>query len=268
MYNGGKGRGSMCLITFQYKEHPNYPLIVVANRDEFYKRPTAQAHFWEDHPTILAGRDLSRSGTWLGITSTGRFAALTNYRDPAEDSTDKKSRGDIVRNFLSANGTTAEFMETLKKSKDDFAGFNLIAGRSGELSYFSNRQEEMIDVPVGIHGLSNHLLNSPWPKVQKAKDRLKEVVCQQDVLKTDMLFEVLSDRTPASDDQLPHTGVEFELERQLSSQFIDLPYYGTRSTTVVLFGHDRRVAFTERTFVNGTMINERQFNFEITENNE
>jgi uncharacterized protein with NRDE domain len=255
----------MCLITFHYNEHPNYPLIVVTNRDEFYERPTAQAHFWEDNPAILAGRDLSRLGTWLGITKTGRFAALTNYREPGEESINKKSRGDIIRNFLTADGTTAEFMEMLEKTKDQYAGFNLIAGRLGELVYFSNRQDGISQIPAGTHGLSNHLLNTPWPKVVKGKTRLRKYVLQQEELETDSLFKVLSDETPAPDEELPNTGVELELERQLSSQFIKLPHYGTRSSTVLLIDSHQSVTFVERTYVKGSQIDERKFHFQVME---
>lgn len=255
----------MCLITFHYHEHPNYPLIVVANRDEFYERPTAQAHFWEDNPAILAGRDLSRLGTWLGITKTGRFAALTNYREPGEESINKKSRGDIIRNFLAADGTTTEFMEMLEKVKDQYAGFNLIAGRLGELVYFSNRHDGIIEMPAGTHGLSNHLLNTPWPKVVKGKTRLRKYVVQQEELETDSLFEVLSDETPVPDEELPDTGIGLDLERQLSSQFIKLPHYGTRSSTVLLIDSNQSVTFVERTYVKGNQIDERKFQFQVME---
>lgn len=251
----------MCLINFHYNEHPTYQLIVAANRDEFFERPTAEADFWMDNPAILAGRDLRHLGTWLGITKSGRFAALTNYRDPAELGVNKRSRGELVRNFLTGKDSPVDYLETVKVSKDEYAGFNLIVGRFGELFYFSNKQADVMEIPSGTHGLSNHLLNTKWPKVTKGTARLRAYVQENDHIKVDVLFDILADTEAAPEEQLPSTGVELELERQLSPLFIDMPEYGTRCSTVLLVGHDRRITFVERTFLKGKLKDEKEFVF-------
>lgn len=249
----------MCLINFHFDDHPTYKLIVAANRDEFFDRPAAPANFWEDYPAILAGRDLRHMGTWLGITKSGRLAALTNYRDPKEINVNKRSRGDLVRNFLSDNGSPVDFLETVKASKMEYAGFNLLVGNFDELFYYSNKQEDIIEIPSGTHGLSNHLLNTPWPKVNKGTSLLRNYVQQHENIEVDTLFDILSDTETASDDQLPNTGVELEMERQLSSLFIDMPEYGTRCSTVLLVGHDQSITFVERTYLQGKSKSEKRY---------
>ncbi|AMQ05503.1 NRDE family protein [Sporosarcina psychrophila] len=249
----------MCLINFHYADHPMYKLIVAANRDEFYERPTASAEFWTDQPDILAGRDLLHMGTWLGITKSGRFAALTNYRDPGEANADKKTRGDIVTNFLAGNVSPEVFLETLKERKDDYAGFNILVGDADSLFYFSNKQPEIMEVSAGTHGLSNQFLNTAWPKVVKGRTTLRDYVLEHAIIDTDALFELISDADVAPDALLPNTGVGLDLERQLSPLFIKTPNYGTRSSTVLLVGHDLSITFVERTFVNGELANERKY---------
>lgn len=249
----------MCLINVHYDEHPVYKLIVAANRDEFYERPTAPAEFWTDHPDIVAGRDLLHMGTWLGITKLGRFAALTNYRDLRKVNINKKSRGDIVTDFLAENVSPEFFLETLKERKDDYAGFNILVGDADSLFYFSNKQAEIIEVSAGTHGLSNQLLNSAWPKVVKGRTNLRDYVLGHAIIDTDALFDIMSDADIAPDALLPNTGVGLDLERKLSSLFIKTPTYGTRSSTVLLVGHDQSITFVERTFINGEFVNERKF---------
>lgn len=253
----------MCLINFQFHAHPNYKLIVAANRDEFYGRPTAAAHFWEDEPAILAGRDLLQMGTWLGVTKQGRFAALTNFRDPAEMGAGKVSRGEIVRSYLASDISSKAFLETLHKEKDNYTGFNLLVGNPDELFYYSNIQGEISKVSAGTHGLSNHLLNTPWPKVTKGKNNLEKAVMGRDKVDVDALFTILADEETASDADLPETGVGLDLERQLSPLFIRIPDYGTRSSSVLLVDHDNHVTFAERTYELGEGTKENQFSFKI-----
>lgn len=253
----------MCLINFQYKAHPNYKLIIAANRDEFYERPTAQAHFWEDHPHILAGRDLRGMGTWLGMTKQGRFAALTNIRDPEEDISDKKSRGDILKNYLAGTETAESFVENLKKEKNQYAGFNLLVGSADQLLYFNNRQGEMEKVEADTHGLSNHFLNTPWPKVEKGKLMMESYVEGREKVDPARLFEILTVADVAADGDLPHTGVGIELEKQLSPLFIKTEKYGTRSSTVLLVDRDDNVTFVERTYQKGEYHGEVKFDFQI-----
>jgi len=249
----------VCLINFHYNEHPTYKLIVAANRDEFYERPTAPADFWSDNPDIFAGRDLLHMGTWLGVTKSGRFAALTNYRDPLEISIDKQSRGDIVASFLSETVSPEGYLETLKRKKDDYAGFNILVGDFDSLYYFSNKQAEIKNVSEGTHGLSNQFLNTAWPKVVKGRTKLRDYVLAHDIVDIDVLFDIISDADVAPDALLPNTGVGLDLERQLSPLFIKTPTYGTRSSSVLLIGHDQSITFVERTFINGELNGVKRF---------
>ncbi|MHA6261374.1 NRDE family protein [Sporosarcina sp. CAU 1771] len=252
----------MCLINFHFQEHPTYKLIVAANRDEFYERPTEPAHFWEDEPNLLAGRDLRQMGTWLGVTKQGRFAALTNYRDPAHMGVGKVSRGDIVRKYLEDDENTVDFLTSIHMSKEDYTGFNLLVGNADELYYYSNIQGEITEVTPGTHGLSNHLLDTPWPKVNKGKDALKEYVESREKVEMDALFSILTDERIAEDSILPTTGVGIELERTLSPLFIKSPEYGTRSSSVLLVDHNNVFTFAERTYEKGVFASENQFTFQ------
>ncbi|MEC5423824.1 NRDE family protein [Virgibacillus sp. C22-A2] len=253
----------MCLINFHLNNHPNYKLIVAANRDEFYDRPTAPAQFWEDEPEILAGRDLLQKGTWLGITKRGRFAALTNFRDPDQMVTGKASRGEIVKNYLAGNTDPLNFLQSLKNSKDNYTGFNVIVGNTEQLFHYNNIENEITEIPSGTHGLSNHSLNTPWPKVTKGKKRLSEYITDQEVIQTNVLFEIISDAEEAQDWNLPETGVSLDLERKLSPLFIKTPNYGTRSSTVLIVGHDDTVTFVERTYEAGELKKENEFSFHL-----
>lgn len=238
----------MCIITFHYQQHPRYKLIVAANRDEFYQRPTEAVHYWQDHPEVLAGRDLQAMGTWLGITKQGRFAALTNYRDPAEFHSQKRSRGAIVHNFLTGTMNAVDYLQVLEQEKDLYNGFNVVLGTVDELYYYSNKENIIRKIPPGTHSISNHLLNTPWPKVKRAKAMLANYVLQNEELEIANIFAQLEDRTLADDHELPDTGVGLALERQLSPIFIRTADYGTRSATVILVTHDNEVIFSERTY--------------------
>lgn len=253
----------MCLINFQFHEHPKYKLVLMANRDEFYERPTASAHFWEDEQDILAGRDLVQHGTWLGITKQGRLAALTNFRDPQKLTSDKMSRGNIVRDYLTEDVSPQEFLKSLKKNKDTYAGFNVIVGSTEELFHYNNVKNEVTGIPPGTHGLSNHFLNTPWPKVTKGKKNLKEYITKQEEIETNELFKIISDAEEAQDKDLPQTGVGIELERKLSPLFIKTPEYGTRSTTVLLVDNENYVTFVERSFEQGEFAEEKRFQLRI-----
>jgi uncharacterized protein with NRDE domain len=251
----------MCLVNFHFQEHPVYKLIVLANRDEFYERPTAAAGFWKDYPGILAGRDLVHMGTWLGVTRDGRFAALTNYRDPNE-AKGRFSRGDIVRDFLANSEAPVEFIQTLAKNKGKYGGYNVVLGDGNQLFHYNNILDEMNEVPTGTHSLSNHTLNTPWPKVAKGKKQLDDYVrsCPGDV-QVDSLFDIISDQTIAEDQHLPNTGVGLEMERLLSPLFIKSPNYGTRSSTVLLIDKEHNITFVERTFNEGVFQTEKRFEF-------
>lgn len=251
----------MCLILFQYRQHPKYKLIVAANRDEFYGRPAREAYFWEDQPDILAGRDLLQMGTWLGVTRSGRFAALTNFRDPSLPEQGKVSRGALVRDYLAADSPPDHFLEAL--NPDAYTGFNVLFGDLDDLYYYSNLQQELVKVPPGTHGLSNHLLNTPWPKVVKGKSRMEKYLNEASEVDPDELFELLRDSEQAPDPHLPVSGVGLEFERILSPIFIKTAEYGTRSATVLLVDYDDNVTFAERTYANGELASQQVFQFTV-----
>lgn len=238
-------------------------MIIAANRDESYDRPTAPAHFWEDEPTILAGRDLLQMGTWLGITKQGRFAALTNYRGAKATKAGKISRGKIVSNFLASNATPPDYLEHLHQNKRKYEGFNVLLGNHERLYYYSNMEMKQRKLSSGTHGLSNHLLNTPWPKVSKGKQMLNHYVMGQKEINTDILLEILANNKQAQDQHLPHTGVGLELEKKLSPLFIKTPNYGTRSSSVLFVDNNNQLTFAERTYINGVFKNEKHFTFEL-----
>jgi uncharacterized protein with NRDE domain len=252
----------MCLILLACDAHPLYRLIVAANRDEFHDRPTAPASFWDDAPQLLAGRDLSAGGTWLGTTRNGRFAALTNYREPSARGQGAPSRGELVSEFLRSEIPAPDYLDILRRRGDDYQGFGLIFGTAEQLHYFTNREGCATEVATGIHGLSNHLLDTPWPKVARGREALAQLLASNDIIPTEKLYTILADRSPAPDHLLPDTGVGREWERILSSMFISTTGYGTRSSTVILFGRDNRVTFSERTF-NGNADDPRTATFDF-----
>lgn len=235
----------MCLILFAYKAHPKYKLIVAANRDEFYERPTAPAHFWEDHPHILAGRDLRKMGTWMGVTKNGRFAALTNYRNPNEVTEGKRSRGDLVGDFLIGSASPADFMNRASEHRSSYPGYNLLTGNLEELFYYSNVEDRVELLQPGIYGVSNHVLDTEWPKVKKGKEGLSALLDNAEGSLTEELFTLLRNADPAPDELLPKTGVSLEWERMLSPLFIKSDGYGTRSSTVLLMSKDE-IFYKER----------------------
>jgi uncharacterized protein with NRDE domain len=238
----------VCLIALAYKVHPQFPFIIAANRDEFSDRPAEPAHFWGDAPHVLAGRDLKAGGTWLGITRTGRFAAITNYRDLRRPMPAGPSRGTLVR-------------EALEGSIDPqgtgmYAGFNLIYGPLQALRYHNNIEPADRALAAGIHGLSNHFLDTPWPKVVRATTELQRLIGEPGADLVNDLFALLADEAPAPDDRLPDTGLPLELERAASSIFIRSAGYGTRCSTVLLVDNKGHVRFEERTVPGGRVIEE------------
>jgi uncharacterized protein with NRDE domain len=235
----------MCLILLAWQVHPGYPLVVAANRDEFHARPTDTADFWQDAP-ILAGRDREAGGTWMGISRSGRFAALTNYRAPEHHVAGRPSRGHLVADYLAGTQSPNDYLA----AKADFGrtcnGYNLLLGDGSHLFWNSNVSGETRELPPGIYGVSNHLLDTPWPKVGAGRTAL---VAALDRLPDDQsLFELLADPTVHPDAHLPQTGVPIEWERLLSAAFIRSTDYGTRSSTVLCVGHDGMISFDEKTW--------------------
>jgi len=240
----------MCLIIFKYKTHPDYKLILAGNRDEFYERQAIEAHWWKNHQEVLGGIDVVSGGTWLGITKSGRFITITNYRSPKDMTQHGKcSRGEMARCFLTQDITVYGFGESVRKNQDKYNGFNLIYGHVDKLSYFSNRGGEPALLRDGLHGLSNHLLDTDWPKVGLGKRLFTDITDQP--FQPEDLIEMMYDESRPNDDRLPETGVSLEKERMLSSMFIKSPDYGTRCSTALLVTHDNKVTFLERTYDRG-----------------
>ncbi len=238
----------MCLILLALQHHPTYGLILAANRDEYYDRPSTLPDFWKEAPGVLAGKDLKSGGTWLGMTKKGRIAAVTNYRDPASIKRGAPSRGWLVRDFLLGSWGPVEYLTRVRQEGERYNGFNLIVGLRNEFYWYSNRSSEIAELSPGLHGISNRLLNTPWPKVIRGKGALSELFKESNEVSPEALFALLQDRTPASDQMLPDTGVGMELERILSPIFIVSPAYGTRSSTLIFIDKRDRVTFLDRTF--------------------
>ena len=241
----------MCVIFFAYQVHPDFPLILLANRDEFYNRPTEKARYWDEFPDILAGRDLIGGGTWLGVNKNGRFAAVTNYRDPGAE-TGTISRGDLVADFLKSDIPAENYLKNIQKKSYEFSGFNLLVGEinpeTNELYYFSNRGGEIKNLKAGIYGLSNHLLDTNWQKVKKGRDAFSLLIGENNLSNT-LFFNLLSDDSFADDKDLPDTGIGYEREKLLSAIFIKTPVYGTRCSTILKFDRDYNMDFDEKVFV-------------------
>lgn len=237
----------MCLIVFAYGMHADCPLLIAANRDEFYRRASAALEFWKDEPAVLAGRDLEQGGTWLGISTRGRIAALTNVREPARHRADAPSRGHLVSGFLRSDASPGAYLDDLSMRASRYNGFNLIVGSPEGLWWYSNRGEEPFALEPGVYGISNALLDTSWPKVRRAKQELRNVLAQPQTVWRQRLFTLLGDCVEAPRSELPHTGVSEERERMLSPIFIRSADYGTRSSTVVEFGPQGRVSVVERT---------------------
>lgn len=240
----------MCLILVAWQSHPDYPLVVAANRDEFHARPTAALAHWQDAPQVVAGRDLQAGGTWLGITEAGRFAAVTNVREPGKPA-GPCSRGGLTADFLCGDTPPGEYATAIDGSA--YSGFNLLLADRDQLWYRSNRDGEARCLPPGIYGVSNHLIDTPWPKLATAKARFGEALS---VLPgTDALFGILADREIVPDEHLPATGVSLEWERLLSAIFVQSPSYGTRASTVLLRHADGSAHIEERSFnANGAQL--------------
>ncbi|MCG8637461.1 MAG: NRDE family protein [Desulfobacterales bacterium] len=249
----------MCLILFGIDTSPEFPLILAANRDEFYDRPTRAMEFWPDRPDILAGKDLQAGGTWMGISRQGRFAALTNYRDLSNLKPDAPSRGELILRVLEYMGSVPEALKDLDETANRYNGFNLLAGEAGQVFCYSNRNRTRTRVNPGIHGLSNHLIDTPWPKVANGKTQFKSVV-DADPADNDGLFKLLTDTTRPDDSHLPSTGIGLEWERILSPLFIQSPTYGTRSSTLMRVSRSGEIQVVERTFGNSPReIEDRKF---------
>lgn len=235
----------MCLIVIAWRARDDLPLIVAANRDEWRDRPAEPARWWEGEPGLLAGRDLQAGGTWMGVTAGGRFAAVTNFRDPAERRSTALSRGGLVTEYLLGDQAPEPYLAGLAARASGYNGFNLILGDGGSLWYFGSREGIARAIEPGVHALSNHLLDEPWPKVVKGRTVMQAALRDADPVPR--LFDALSDADAPADAALPDTGVGVAWERRLSSALIVGADYGTRCSTVVSFDAHGGAVFEERT---------------------
>lgn len=257
----------MCLILFAYKKHPNYRLILAANRDEFYDRPAASLNYWEDTPDVLAGRDLKSMGTWMGVNRAGKFAAITNYREPNRQLHDAPSRGHLISNYLIGDVPPADYLDKLKGETDLYNGFNLLVGDNEDLYYFTNRNDGRTLLTPGTYGLSNRLLDTDWPKVGKGKEQLSALIDRDEDLPREAILDLLQNQERPLDHQLPDTGVGIEWERTLSPMFITSPNYGTRCSTLITMDRYNLVRIEETTWqpakFTPTQLEEIRFEFTI-----
>jgi len=238
----------MCLVLIAYRSHPRYPLVLAANRDEFRARPAQPLHWWNDGVHMLAGRDLQGGGSWLGVDALGRMALVTNYRDPSLPRPQGTSRGSLIGEFLGARQSAAEFVRAAASRAGQFSGFNLLAMDQEGLGYVTSHPEpEARMLLPGIYGLSNRRLDTPWPKILRARRQFEREL-MTDHPRPEALMRILSDRTIADDGVLPDTGIDIEWERLLSSAFIVSDGYGTRCSTIILMRNDNRVTVEERSY--------------------
>lgn len=241
----------MCLIVFAYKVLPGHPLVLAGNRDEFYNRPAEPAHMWDTSPGIIAGKDLKAGGTWLGISMTGRFAALTNYRKIDEIKENAPSRGNIIKDFLVSDETPQHYLHSLQETAGNYNGFNLIAGTAETLWYINNKTKKAEEVKPGFHAISNAFLDTPWPKTEDALRAFKKTILTIGVEEEPVFSILMADKT-YPENKLPETGLTRELEKAVSAIFIKTEGYGTRCSTMVTISNDGRYTLTERTFKPGT----------------
>jgi uncharacterized protein with NRDE domain len=246
----------MCLILLAWRVHADYPLVVAANRDEFFARPTAAADFWVDQPTVLAGRDLEAGGTWMGMTRSGRFAALTNYRSPEHHQAGRPSRGQLVADFLTGASGPEAYLQDRAEFGQRCNGYNLLVSDGNDLYCASNVSGEIHRLKPGVYGLSNHLLDTPWPKVGAGRTALEQALGA--LPDQHALFNLLTNDLIHPDHALPATGVPMEWERLLSAAFIKSPDYGTRTSTVLCRRADGMASYDEQTWLPGAARGERR----------
>jgi uncharacterized protein with NRDE domain len=248
----------MCLILFAWRAHPEFPCVLAANRDEFHARPSAPADWWPDEAGILAGRDLTEGGTWLGMTRRGRLAALTNFRD-GQRRAHAPSRGRLVSDILHSNDTVPQTLAYLREAAPAYNPFNIVFSDGERLGIYESVLGQGRELGPGIYGLSNHVLDTPWPKVSKSKSGLAAALADDAAI-----LRVLRDDRVADDADLPQTGVRLDWERLLSSAFVRADDYGTRCSTVLRIDRARRVTFNEWSWDRaGHESGRKTFNFEI-----
>ncbi len=252
----------MCVLAFAWQKHPDFPVVLAGNRDEFHVRPTAPVDWWADRPEVLAGRDLEGGGTWMGLSRNGRFAVVTNIREPrVPGPASPPSRGRLVSEYLASVQPPPAWFADLEP--EAYRGFNLIFGDREQAWYGSNRLPTPVPLEPGIYGLSNHLLDTPWPKLLSVRDGLEGSIGPAGPGIAG-LFDLLADRQRPPAHLLPDTGVPEEWEQLLSSVFIVHPEYGTRASTVILLERSGSAYLEERGFdASGEQLEARRFRFDL-----
>lgn len=252
----------MCLILIAKNKHPKYKLIIAANRDEFYERPAKPADYWEEFSFLLAGKDLKEGGTWLGITNKGKFAAITNYRDMKLIKENVPSRGEIVLNYLTNNINKKEYSNYLLNKGKKYNPFNFLYGNIDNLSFYSNITNKIEKIKDGVHGISNHLLNTGWFKVEKGKSEFEKIINEEN-FNSENLIKLLNDEEKSPDELLPETGLKYEVEKAISSIFIKTEKYGTRCSTVLLVD-ENNILLKEVSYNEGTFSGEKEFKIKLS----
>jgi uncharacterized protein with NRDE domain len=254
----------MCLIAWNWQPDSATRLLLVANRDEFYARAALPLHWWDGDQSpaeVLAGKDLQGGGTWLGVTRTGRLAALTNYRSADPQRTDTPSRGELVAAFLHSDMDADAYLRQLARRAEHYNPFNLLVCDGHQLMGLESRGSKVLTLQPGVGAVSNADFQTPWPKLTQLKRRLQNQVERQ-ATDAPSLLPLLQDRTLADDAELPHTGVPLALERALSATFIATPDYGTRACSVLAI-HQKHVAFTEQSFVAQGLLEQKHKRFQL-----
>lgn len=252
----------MCLLIIALEQHPEFPVIITANRDEFFNRPAKPMYKWEDE-NIIAGQDLTAGGTWLGINQNGHIAALTNYRDPSLIKENAPSRGQLPLEFLTSNENAIDYLTRINGKGNAFNGFNLLISDESGFYHFSNVTHKISGLEPGIHGLSNHLMDTPWPKVRSGINKINDLI-QRDQLDEASLLTAMHDKTLAPESELPSTGIPTDLEKKISSMFIRVKGYGTRCTTVIKIDRNNHGIVKERTFdEQENVVSEQEFKFNV-----
>ena len=227
----------MCIVAFSWNPDSETPLLLAANRDEFFERPTQAMHWWPN-TDVLAGRDLKSGGAWLGVTRSGRFAMITNIRNPALRRADAPSRGELAREFLEGNASPADFAHAANARKGGYEGFNLLCGevspQTSDMWFLNSTESAPRQLGANLYALSNATLDTPWPKLTRIKQGFRHALAEKDIQARDeRLLRLLHNTTQPRDDQLPVTGVPPDWERVLGSIFIRSETYGTRASTLV-----------------------------------
>lgn len=252
----------MCILFVAVNQHQDFPLIIAANRDEFFNRGTSESHIWQGQQGIIAGKDLQAGGTWMGVNQLGFIASLTNIRAPQTVNVIARTRGELVSHYLQS--PRQDYAQRLRSTRGNYNGYNLLFGKWNDLAVYNNQLDSLQSLTTGFYGLSNASLNSPWPKINKGVGKLEEYCQNGQDINPEILFGLLLDTQQAPDQDLPETGVPIDWERRLSSIFILGDEYGTRSSTVLKVDKNQQVQWHERTYNNQAVCTSSQsFHFDI-----